>query len=103
MPAPLRWTPHDLRPLRVLATLIALTFIGLGLLATVSGQYHGEASRYGTIVDLDGAAAIRAGLVEIALGMAPLAFWCRTPKAAAVWAGACGLAFLVLLGLAMRH
>jgi hypothetical protein len=103
MGAPLRWTPADLRPLRWLATLISLTLVGLGLFAIVTGHYHGESSKYGAVVDLDGAHAVRAGLMEIALGAAPLAFWCRTPRAAAIWAGACALAFVVLLGLALSR
>lgn len=84
---------------RVLATLIALVFTGLGVMAIVTGHYDGRSSRWGSEVALDGEPALLMGLALAAMGLFPLGIWFRTRRQALIWVLLCfavsAAAFLV--------
>lgn len=74
---------------RVLATLIALVFTGLGVMAVVTGHYDGRSSRWGSEVALDGGPALFMGLALVAMGLFPLGIWFRTRRQALIWVLLC--------------
>lgn len=92
----------NLRLARWLSSLIAFAMIGLGLWSIASQHYFGRTTKFGGAeVSLDGQPAVLMGLLYILLGALPLAFWFRTPRAAARWASVCVLAFLALLAVVL--
>jgi uncharacterized membrane protein YczE len=89
---------------RLLASLISLTLVGLGVTTVVTRHYYGATSKLGGAeVSLDGPPATAIGVSLALLGLVPLAFWFRSKRPAAVWAGACliaaGAAFYVSIHL----
>jgi hypothetical protein len=89
-----------LRLVRGLASFVALTMIGLGLLAITTQHYFGRTTKFGGAeVSLDGQSATLMGLLYILLGLFPLALWFRTPRTAVWFASVCAVAFLALLAV----
>lgn len=88
---------QELWIVRGLTLLMALVFIGLGVMAMATDTYYGRNSKRGLDIVLYDRAAWRAGGAQILLGLLPLALWFRTRRSALIWAMACGGAFLGLL------
>ena len=88
----------DLRFLRWMTLLMALTMIGLGVWSIVSQHYFGRTTKLGGAeVSLDGQPAALMGLLYISVGLIPLAAWFDSPRAAGWWGSVCALAFFALL------
>ena len=72
---------------RLLVSLISLTLVGLGLFAVFTQHYYGSTNKLGgAVVSLWGTPAVLMGLSTVFLGMAPLALWFASKKAAGLWA-----------------
>jgi hypothetical protein len=89
----------DRRPARAVATLMALVLGGLG--ASTLASAHSSARDIPGFA-LDGSAAMWMGGLYLALAGMPLALWFRTPRAAALWTVACGVALVGCLEMAIR-
>jgi len=75
---------------RLLMTLIALTFIGLGLLAIVTDHYYGVSTRFGyRELTMDGQPAVSMGFGLLFLGLFPLAAWLKSKTQIVVWILVC--------------
>ncbi len=72
-----------------LALLMSLTFVALGLLSMVTEHYYGRSSRTGSEYMADGAEAVLIGIGQIVFGLAPMALWAKSAKAAGYWAAGC--------------
>lgn len=82
---------------RLLMSLISLTFVGLGVMAILTGHYYGSTSKLGGAeISLVGPPATAMGVSTVLFGVFPLAFWFRTKRPAIVWA----VAFLIAAGAA---
>jgi Zn-dependent protease with chaperone function len=92
----------DLLVLRLLATLISLTVVGLGSLAVWTAHYYGRTSKLGGAeLVLDGGPAVAIGWVLVSFGLLPLALWFSGKRPALVWCGVCAVAAGVFLYLAL--
>ena len=100
MPQPAQ--PH--RPsgiVRGLFTLIAVVFVGLGVLAIVT-EVHTGSTRNRGMVTQTGSDAVAMGELMVALGLMPLAIWARSALQAKVWIGLCLATFAGLLLMMYR-
>jgi hypothetical protein len=80
---------------------LVLGFLGASTLARA--HFDGHNSRaLGPGLVLDGSAAMWLGGLYLALAGMPLALWFRTPRAAGLWAAACGVALVGCLAMAIR-
>lgn len=83
---------------KLLATLISAVFVGLGALSIIT-EYHVGRSRYSGLVVREGEDAILMGVVQILIGMFPLAFWMPGKRSAAWFAGTCILTGVTVIFL----
>lgn len=78
---------------RLLASLISVTFVGLGVMTIVTAHYYGRTSKLGGAeVTLDGPAATAMGYSTVLFGLFPLALWFRAARPRAAWAAGCFVA-----------
>ena len=90
--------PHEnngLLSARLLVSLVSLTLVGLGFFSIFSEHYYGSSNKLGRAeVSLWGVPAVIMGVGTVCLGLAPLALWFSSRKAAVLWVGLslCGAA-----------
>jgi hypothetical protein len=84
-------------------SFISLTFVGLGLMAVLTGYDYGRTSKLGGAeTTLEGPPAIAMGLSTIFFGLFPLAVWFPTKRPRLVWAVACLIAAGAALYVSIR-
>ncbi len=92
--------PTDKLVLRLLATLVSVSVVGLGSLSIWALHHYGSSGRLGSAAVLqDGVPAVTMGWVLVCVGLLPLALWFRGRRAAQAWCAACVAAAGVCLYL----